>query len=208
MFRQARSIEDISHCGVWPRWRMTGISEKINWLCVRCLLSAGHCFSAALISGAEPKLKPRPSWQACCLARLSLSLSLGVLRLTGTHLFKVAAETYYSPPVVSLRFVQMLLSAPQDPAGPATRPPLHFNDTSVLNYGNGQYVFGQNSRKQGWWNRAAHFLDSQVVLLALTPHTTQSFCLQILCLLLQGTGRVCRQSGARKVHTLPKMTWY
>lgn len=96
MFRQTPRIEDISHGGVWPRRRMTDISGKVNWLCVFCLLSAGHLSSAALISGAGHEVESRLTWQACCLALL-----LGVLCLTGTHLFKVAAQTYYAPPVTS-----------------------------------------------------------------------------------------------------------
>lgn len=98
MFRQPPRVQDISHCRVWPRQIMTDISRGVNWLCVGCLLSAGHCFSAALISGAEPKLMER---QECCLTRLAVLLC--VLQLTGTHLFGGAAETYYAPAVAGVR---------------------------------------------------------------------------------------------------------
>lgn len=68
--------------------------------------------------------------QECCLTRLAVLL--GVLRLTGTHQFKGAAETYYAPAVAGVRRAQVLLSAGQDPGGPFSLPPLHLSDTSAL----------------------------------------------------------------------------
>lgn len=93
MFRQTPRIEDISHGGVWPRRRMTDISGKVNWLCVFCLLSAGHLSSAALISGAGPDVESWLTWQACCLALL-----LDVLWLAGTHLFRVSSTNLLCSP--------------------------------------------------------------------------------------------------------------
>lgn len=147
MSRQPPKIEDISHRSMRPTLGMTGISETANWLFFCCLLSAGHCFSAALINRAELKLKSRLC-QACFLAWLSLS----VLCLTGTHLFKVAAVTYYAPPVGNLCCLQLLLPALQKPAGPLSAPlqPLHLNNIFFCaQLGTGQYVSRRHSSQQG-----------------------------------------------------------
>lgn len=85
MFRQPPRIEDISHRRVWEQWRMTGIFEKLYWLCVCCSRPA------ALVSGMQLNLK------VCCPTWLGVFLC--VLRVTGAHLFKVAVEAYHAPAV-------------------------------------------------------------------------------------------------------------
>lgn len=178
MFRQTPRIEDISHCRVWPRWRMTDISEEVNWLCACCLLSAGHCFSAALISGAQLKSKALLTWQSCCLVSYTVSSSW-----QGHTCFKIAAQTYYAPPVACLHCVQMLLSALQDPTGPSSPPPpspqwhfrAHLREQAIC--------FGQNSRKQGWGSHILTFL-----LVHLVSSLSAKWC--------------------KKIYTLPIMTWY
>lgn len=74
---------------------MTVISEIFNWLCL--LFTLGW--------SSTPPLPPLPS--VLISGRMLRMEHLDVLWLTGTHLFKLAAETYYS--ILGLLAVQMPL---------------------------------------------------------------------------------------------------
>lgn len=78
----------------------------------------------------------------CCPAWGRLLLS--VLWLTGTHLFKVEEQTYYAPPVASLRCA----GATVWPAGPGWSVFSHTSPPSTTHLREQAICSGQNSRKQ------------------------------------------------------------
>lgn len=141
MFRQPPRAGDISHCSVQPRLGMTAISKKVNWLCWSLILCCSDKWSEAVDewSGSALSFSVSSAWQ-------------------GHTCLKVAAATCYARPVISFHFLQMLLSAPQDPCCSYYSPTSITLRRSIKGAGNMFSV--RTAEKQGWWSSGSRFLDT------------------------------------------------